>query len=126
MPNQPLDVQSQYTRRINDAQAARAKLAVAGETLDSVLRIQTGVVFCAALGIILWLIFHGYSTIVCFLVGLGSLFQVVVFYFLSGFVRALTQTQVETLRSSLSCMCLSAGIPDPELPTDESEDEGSK
>ena len=96
---------------------------MAGGTLCALLRVQKGIAFCATLGAILWFIFHGYPVVVCFLVALACIFQIVLFLYLAAFVDALAKAQAEMLRSALSSMCLSAGVPDPEIPQDEEDDQ---
>src|SRR4051812_42367887 len=114
MPDPTTKLEQRYASRINAAQTARAKLAVAGEFVVMLLRIQAGVAFCATLGVIIWMVFHGYTVWPIFFVGLAWVFQVVLFLYLASFAQALTETQVETMRSSLTTMCLTLGLPDPE------------
>jgi len=117
------DTQAAYSIRIKAAWHAGAKIGAAGEMLCLIFRVQSVLAFCASLAVILWLIFHGYSTLVCGLIGLGCIFQVLLFLCLAQFVDALAKAQMETLRTTLSCLCLSKGLPDGFLPADDEKDE---
>jgi hypothetical protein len=112
MENSPQDTNSNYSTRIEKALTAVGELGAAGETLCLVLKVQAGMAFVVSLAAILWLVFHGYSALICWLLGLVCLFQVIVFFYLSQFVEGLAKANMETLRTTLSCLCLSAGLPD--------------